>query len=156
MSHTGLGATRLPSRQEQPTARRGHGDHRSDQQLDELSQFQIHPGEKHDAHTLLWVSYFVQGNESRRRLAETTLGKTSGGILVVGVTPTSDYGRAVLVASNEALTFVPTAVIVVMQATTIRANITAYSTAVGPSSDARNFFKRFMVNSLSLFDDLNL
>ena len=75
-------------------------------------------------------------------------------MMLVGVSPTSGYGRAVLVALNEALTFVPTAVIVVMQATTIRASITAYSTAVGPSSDARNFFKRFMVSSLSLFDDL--
>ena len=94
----------------------------------------------------------IQKNKIRRRPAEVNLGKTGGEILDVGIAPTRGYGSAVLVALNEALTFVPTAVIVVIQATTIRANITAYSTAVGPSSDARNFFKRFMVSHF-LFDD---
>ena len=35
------------------------------------------------------------------------------------------------------LAFVPTAVIAVRQTITIRASITAYSTAVGPSSETR-------------------
>ena len=89
-------------------------------------------------------------------LGQVRLGTTGGGIvgLVVEVASTPGYGRAVLVALNEAFTFVPRAVIVVMQATTIKASMTAYSTAVGPSSDARNFFKRFMVKltfSLMMF-----
>ena len=62
------------------------------------------------------------------------------------------YGRAVWVEFNELLTFVPRAVIVVMQATTIRASMTAYSTAVGPSSDVRNFFSRFIAHSPSRTD----
>jgi hypothetical protein len=38
---------------------------------------------------------------------------------------------------NVVLAFVPTAVIAVKQTITIRASITAYSTAVGPSSETR-------------------
>jgi len=41
---------------------------------------------------------------------------------------------------NFALAFVPTVVTAAMQTTTISASMTAYSTAVGPSSDARNRF----------------
>ena len=84
------------------------------------------------------------------RLDRISPARQSGKKLIGGRTPSSHYGKAVLVALNEALTFVPTAVIVVMQTTTIRASMKAYSTAVGPSSDARTFFKRFMVSSLSL------
>jgi len=89
----------------------------------------------------------------RRRPAEANLGKVRGEIVEVEVASTPGYGRAVLVLLNELFTFVPRAVTVVMQATMINANMTEYSTAVGPSSDARNFLSRFMVNSLSLFDD---
>ena len=44
-------------------------------------------------------------------------------------------GNAFEIELNVALAFVPIAVIVVKQTTTIRASITAYSTAVGPSSE---------------------
>src|SRR2546421_485806 len=43
---------------------------------------------------------------------------------------------------NVLFAFVPRAVIAVMHTTIIRANITAYSTAVGPSSRARKFLTR--------------
>jgi len=41
---------------------------------------------------------------------------------------------------NTALALVPRVVMAVMHTTTIRANITAYSTAVGPSSARKNRF----------------
>src|SRR5438445_12364120 len=47
-------------------------------------------------------------------------------------------GRAFLTVVNVALAFCPNAVIVPMQTRMIRANMTAYSTAVGPSSAFRN------------------
>ena len=59
------------------------------------------------------------------------------------------YGSVDVLLLNDPLTFVPMLVIVPMQTTTIRASITAYSTAVGPSSDARNFLIWFMIVSLS-------
>src|SRR5438876_1132720 len=43
---------------------------------------------------------------------------------------------------NVLFAFVPRAVIAVMHTTMIRANITSYSTAVGPSSRARKFLTR--------------
>ena len=73
--------------------------------------------------------------------------------MIVQTAYTSDYGSLLVTLLNVALVFVPKAVTVVMQATMIKASMTAYSTAVGPSSDARNFFNRFMISSLSLFDD---
>jgi len=41
---------------------------------------------------------------------------------------------------NFVFAAVPTEVTAVMQTTTIKASITAYSTAVGPSSETRNLF----------------
>src|SRR5439155_756690 len=45
---------------------------------------------------------------------------------------------------NVLLAFVPSAVIAVMHTTMINASMTAYSTAVGPSSRARKFLTRSM------------
>src|SRR5689334_8175437 len=50
---------------------------------------------------------------------------------------TECYCSAVPTAVNLALALVPTAWIAVKQTTTIKASITAYSTAVGPSSETR-------------------
>ena len=61
-------------------------------------------------------------------------------------------GIAVVTLLKVASTFEPRAVIVPMQTTMIRANITAYSTAVGPSSLVRNFLNKFMIVSLSLVE----
>src|SRR5262245_52537232 len=47
-------------------------------------------------------------------------------------------GRAFLTVLKVALALLPSAVSVPMQTTMIRANMTAYSTAVGPSSALRN------------------
>lgn len=58
-------------------------------------------------------------------------------------------GIAVVTFVKVSLTFVPRAVIVPMQTTIISANITAYSTAVGPSSLVKNFFSKFMMSLLS-------
>lgn len=49
-----------------------------------------------------------------------------------------DY-KAVATPSKVVLVVVPTDVIAVRQTTMINANMTAYSTAVGPSSDTKNF-----------------
>ena len=58
---------------------------------------------------------------------------------------------SVAIESKAELALVPTAVIAVKQTMTIKANITAYSTAVGPSSDTRNrrifLVKLFIVSS---------
>ena len=58
---------------------------------------------------------------------------------------------SVAIESKAELALVPTAVIAVKQTITIKANITAYSTAVGPSSDTRNrrifLVKLFIVSS---------
>ena len=66
----------------------------------------------------------------RRRPTEANFGKVGGRIVEVEVSSTPGYGSAVLVALNEAFTFVPSAVIVVMQATTIKASMTAVSLVV--------------------------
>ena len=50
------------------------------------------------------------------------------------------YRRAVPAAPNFVLAFVPTVRMAVKQTTTISASMTAYSTAVGPSSEIRNRF----------------
>src|SRR6185437_14960479 len=52
---------------------------------------------------------------------------------------------ALLTLLNVPLTLVPSEVTIVMQATRIRASITAYSTAVGPSSLTRNRRTEFRV-----------
>src|SRR6516162_1732986 len=54
-------------------------------------------------------------------------------------------GSAFLTVSNVVLAFCPRAVMVPMHTTMIRASITAYSTAVGPSSAFRNL-SRFFAN----------
>ena len=54
-------------------------------------------------------------------------------------------------AENVALLFVPIAVTAAMQTTMMRANITAYSTAVGPSS----FLTKVTTFLMSLFMDLS-
>jgi hypothetical protein len=46
-------------------------------------------------------------------------------------------GRVLATLLNVALVLVPTELMAVKQTITIRANITAYSTAVGPSSETR-------------------
>jgi hypothetical protein len=46
--------------------------------------------------------------------------------------------KPALTALNIVLALVPTALIAVRQTTTINASMTAYSTAVGPSSEPRN------------------
>jgi hypothetical protein len=48
--------------------------------------------------------------------------------------------RVVATLLNWVLAFVPIALIAVKQTTTIKASMTAYSTAVGPSSETRNRF----------------
>jgi hypothetical protein len=49
------------------------------------------------------------------------------------------YGIAVWTASNVLLALVPMALIEVKQTITIKASMTAYSTAVGPSSETIKF-----------------
>ena len=65
-----------------------------------------------------------------------------------------DEASASSTSSNFELAFVPTAVIVDKQTMIINASITAYSTAVGPSSDAKNrlifLLKAFMGSSSRL------
>src|SRR5262245_46483398 len=48
------------------------------------------------------------------------------------------------------LALLPRAVMAVMHTTTIRASMTAYSTAVGPSSRCRKFFTRSMSSRIAL------
>ena len=55
----------------------------------------------------------------------------------------SVYDRALETLLNLALALLPTADTAARHTTTINASITAYSTAVGPSSDTRNFFTLF-------------
>ena len=71
--------------------------------------------------------------------------------------PTSGYdaaGRAFEMLLNVLFARVPMVVIVLRHTTTISANITAYSTAVGPSSDFRKrctFKARFFIVPTPLF-----
>lgn len=51
-----------------------------------------------------------------------------------------DYGIMSAADWNVVLAFVPIALIEVKQTMTIKASITAYSTAVGPSSETMKFF----------------
>jgi|GEM_PF-4487463 len=52
--------------------------------------------------------------------------------------------RAAAADWNLALALVPMVVTVLMQTTMIKASITAYSTAVGPSSETRKFLTLFI------------
>src|SRR5208283_2809449 len=60
------------------------------------------------------------------------------GILILGLRVPQLPPSALLIVLNLPLMLVPSVVTIVMQATRIRASMTAYSTAVGPSSLTRN------------------
>jgi len=70
--------------------------------------------------------------------AITTLG-TKANATFEGVGSALPAGRAAPTPSNVLLALLPRVVIAVMHTTMIRANMTAYSTAVGPSSALTNF-----------------
>lgn len=58
--------------------------------------------------------------------------------------------RSLATLSNAVFAFSPIALMAVKQTTTIKANMTAYSTAVGPSSETRKcctFLARFFITS---------